>query len=162
MYPWIVFLHVAATFGFVLAHGASAAAAFTLRRERNLERIRALLSLSTSTFNVMYISLLVLLVSGVTAGVMGKFWGYIWIWAALGVLIALMVGMTIFGTGFYGQVRKAVGLEFFENWRPHPPIEPASAEEIDSLLSRSQPVFLTLLGYGGLLIILWLMMFKPF
>ena len=162
MYPWIVFLHVAATFGFVLAHGASAAAAFALRRERNPERIRALLILSTSTFNVMYLSLLVLLASGIAAGVMGRWWGRGWIWASLGVLIAIMVGMTIFGTSLYGPVRKAVGLEFFENWRPHPPIEPASAEEIDSLLSRGQPVLLTIIGYGGLLIILWLMMFKPF
>ena len=162
MYLWTVFIHVAGTFGFLLAHGASVAAAFALRRERHLERIRALLMLSTSTFNVMYLSLLVLLVSGIVAGVMGRWWGRGWIWTALGLLIAIMVGMTVFGTLFYGQVRKAVGLEFFENWRPHAPIQPASAEEIDAQLSRSQPVLLTLIGYGGVLLILWLMMFKPF
>ena len=73
-----------------------------------------------------------------------------------------MVGMTVFGTLFYGKVRKAAGLEFMENWRPHPPIEPASAEEIDTLLSRGQPVLLTMVGASGLILILWLMMFKPF
>lgn len=162
MYPWIIFLHVAAAFAFVLAHGASAAAAFALRRERSLERIRALLTLSGSTFNVMYLSLLTLLVSGIVGGVMGRWWSRGWIWTSLGALIAIMVGMTAFGTLSYGKIRKAVGLEYFENWRPHPPIDPVSAEEIEALLSRTQPVLLTLIGYGGLLIILWLMMFKPF
>jgi hypothetical protein len=68
MYPWIVFLHVAGGFGFVLAHGASASVAFALRRERNLERIRALLDLCSNSFNVMYFSLLVLLVAEIVAG----------------------------------------------------------------------------------------------
>jgi len=42
----------------MLAHGASVSVAFALRRERNLERIRALLDLSSGSFNVMYLSLL--------------------------------------------------------------------------------------------------------
>ena len=162
MYQWIVFLHVAGGFGFMLAHGASASVAFALRRERSLERIRALLDLSSGSFNVMYLSLLVLLVAGIVAGFMQKWWGQWWIWTALGLLIAIMVGMTVFGTLFYGKLRKAVGLEFMENWRPHPPIEPASAAELDALLARGQPVLLTVIGAGGLILILWLMMFKPF
>jgi len=51
MYPWFVYLHILGIFGFLLAHGASAAAAFALRRERNLERVRVLLDLSTSTLS---------------------------------------------------------------------------------------------------------------
>ena len=162
MYQWIVFLHIAATFGFVLAHGASAAAAFALRRERNQERVCALLTVSTSTVNVMYRSLLVLIASGITAGVMGHWWKRGWIWTSLAVLLTILVGMAFLGTRNYGKVRKAVGLEYFENGRPHPPVAPAPPGEIDALLSRTQPVLLTCIGYGGLLIILWLMMFKPF
>ena len=79
MYPWIVFLHVAGGFGFMLAHGASASVAFALRRERNLERLRALLDLSSGSFNVMYLSLLVLLAAGIVAGFMQKWWGQGWI-----------------------------------------------------------------------------------
>jgi hypothetical protein len=117
MYPWIVFLHVTGGFTFVLAHGASASVAFALRHERNSERIRALLDLSPSFFNVMYLSLLVLL---------------------------------------------AAGLQYMESFKPHPPLEPASAAELDALLAHGQPVPLTVIGFGGLILILWLMMFKPF
>ena len=49
-----------------------------------------------------------------------------------------------------------------ESFKPHPPVEPASAAELDALLTGSQPVLLTVIGFGGLLLILWLMMFKPF
>ena len=42
------------------------------------------------------------------------------------------------------------------------PIEPSSAEEIDALLSQGNPVLLTIVGFGGIVVIAWLMMFKPF
>jgi hypothetical protein len=46
--------------------------------------------------------------------------------------------------------------------KQHPPIEPASQAEIDAFLARGNPVLLTVIGYGGVAIIAWLMMFKPF
>ncbi len=162
MYSWIVFLHVLGGFGFILAHGASAAVSFRLRRERNLERIRALLDLSGSSLNVLYISLLVLLAGGITAGFMRRWWGHGWIWVALGLLIAILVAMYLRGTSYYTSVRKAAGLEYMVGSKPHPPEPPASPEEIDALLSSSRPVELAVIGGVGLAAILWLMIFKPF
>ena len=72
MYPWIALVHVIGGFGFFLAHGASAAVAFRLRKERDLERVRALLDLSSSTISALYISLLVLLAAGIWAGFLGR------------------------------------------------------------------------------------------
>jgi ABC-type Co2+ transport system permease subunit len=92
MYRWIVFLHIAGIFGFLLAHGSSAGVAFALRRERRPERLRALLDLSSSTLSVFYLSLLVLLAAGIVAGFMGHWWGQGWIWLSLGVLVAMVVG----------------------------------------------------------------------
>jgi len=43
-----------------------------------------------------------------------------------------------------------------------PKPEPFCPEELDGLLNRSQPMRLTLIGFGGLDLIAWLMMFKPF
>jgi len=162
MYLWIVWLHVIGGFGFILAHGASAAVAFRLRRERDLDRVRALLDLSGSTVAVLYISLLVLLVAGILAGFLGRWWGRGWIWLSLGMLLAIIIWMYLTVSRSYSLVRKAVGQPYMAGGRPQPAVEPASTEEINLLLARGQPVLQTVVGFGGLVIILWLMMFKPF
>src|SRR4029079_7049166 len=46
-YPWVVFIHVAAAFLFVMGHGASMWTSDQIRRERDPVRIRALLELSS-------------------------------------------------------------------------------------------------------------------
>jgi hypothetical protein len=162
MYRWIVFLHVAGVFGFLLSHGSSAGVAFALRRERNPERIRALLDLSGSAMSVFYVSLLVMLVAGIVSGFMGHWWGRGWIWLSLGLLVGMMVGMWFLGSTHYHQVRKAVGLPYMEGGKPRDPVEPATPEALDALLARGQPVLLAVIGYGGTLVIAGLMWFKPF
>jgi NADH:ubiquinone oxidoreductase subunit 2 (subunit N) len=162
MYRWIVYLHVLGSFGFLLAHGASAFVAFRLRAERNLERIRTLLDLSVFSYNFMYLSLLALLAAGVIAGFMGRWWRMGWIWAALGVLVVVSVLMSVVGSLYYHRVRQAVGLPYRGSRGLQPPAEPASPGEIDALLRSSRPAWLAAIGGGGLAVILWLMMFKPF
>lgn len=68
MYEFVIFLHVVGVFLFLLAHGASNAVAFALRKERNMERVRALLMLSPSTFGMMYGGLLLILITGLVGG----------------------------------------------------------------------------------------------
>ena len=162
MYPWLVWLHVIGGFGFILAHGASAAVAYRLRKERDLERVRALLDLSSSTVAVLYASLLVMLIAGIVAGFLAKWWGMGWIWVSLVLTLAIIVWMYLTVSRSYGNLRKAVGLPYMAGGRPQPAVEPASAEEINAMLERGQPALQTVVGFGGLVIILWLMMFKPF
>lgn len=162
MYPWLVYLHVAALFAFLLAHGASASAAYALRRERSPERLRTLLDLSAASYRVMYPALLLLLLSGIIAGFIGRWWGTGWIWTSLVLLVAMIVLMSVFGSRFYGLARKAAGLPYFESGKTQPPVEPSSPAEVEAYLAKANPHLLTLIGFGGILLIAWLMMFKPF
>jgi hypothetical protein len=162
MYRWMVLLHIAAIFGFLLAHGSSAGVAFALRRERRPERLGALLDLSSSTISVFYLSLLVLLAAGIVAGLMGHWWGQGWIWLSLGVLVAMVVGMWTIGSRHYHRVRKALGMGYMEGMKFRPRVEPATAEVLDALLARGRLVLLAAIGYGGALILAGLMWFKPF
>ena len=162
MYNLLIFLHVAASFGFVMAHGVSAGAAFALRRERRLERLQVLLELSASSYGAMYLSLLTLLASGVAAGFLGQWWRHGWIWAALGLLVAIGAAMGALGSRFYGEARKAAGLPYYERGQPRPPEPALDSEAVTAALARANPVVLLIIGYGGLLVIIWLMMFKPF
>ncbi len=162
MYLVMVFLHILAVFAFLMAHGVSVAVAFALKRERNLERIRTLLNLSGSSIGVVHISLLIVLVLGVVMGFMGSWWGHGWIWVSLGLLIAMYVYMGLAGSGFYGKVRKAVGQEYMEGTKMHQPDEPATQEVIDALLNKANPALLAVVGYAAIILLTWLMKFKPF
>lgn len=163
MYQFWVFVHLVGVFGFLLAHGVSAAVALSLRRERDPQRVRALLELSSWTLGGFYVSFLVLLAGGIIAGFLGHWWGQGWIWAALGVLLVMMGAMYGLASTYYRRVREAVGLP--ASGRARRPIEagsPTQTMELEPLLRSSRPMLIVVVGIGGLLLILWLMVFKPF
>jgi len=162
MYPWLVYLHILGVFGFLMAHGVSIIVTFELRRERNLEHIRTLLNLSAGSLGILQVSIGLIVIIGVVLGFMGKWWGSGWIWLSLGLLIAGMAYMSLSVTIFYHRIRKAVGLEYMERYKAQKPMEPASSEEIDTLLSKSHPELLAAVGFGALILLTWLMKFKPF
>jgi hypothetical protein len=155
MYSWIVFLHVAAAFGFLLTHGVSVAVLLRLRTERKRERITTLLDLSSSSMTGFYASIVVLLAAGTLAGFVGNWWRMVWIWASLGLFLVIAAAMYPLATAYFRRLRAAVG--------KRPSGAPmASDEELDELLGSGRPVLIAVIGFGGLLVILWMMMFKPF
>lgn len=162
MYLWIVFLHVLAAFAYLMAHGAAANVAFKLRGETSRERIAALLDLSSMAFNLMYLALLVILVAGIALGFMGDWWSSVWIWLVLVLIIVKVVAMFMVGSRSLTQLRKAAGLPYFEGMKSHPALPPSSPEEIAESAASINPIPIAAIGFGGLAIMLWLMMFKPF
>jgi hypothetical protein len=157
MYRWVVFLHVASGFVFMGAHGVSIAVTLVLRQERDPARLRALLDLSRSVQMTSNIALLILITAGVAAGFMGQWWRMGWIWASLGLLIATLIPGVI-AIRFFAQIRRALGLPT----RRHPASEPASMQELDTLLSGYEPLIITVPGILILAAIIWLMVLKPF
>lgn len=161
-YPWIVFIHVAAAFLFVMGHGASMWASDQIRRERDAVRIRALLELSGRSLILVYVSLLTLIVAGIVAGIMGGHFARGWIWAAIGVLVVVVVLMYALASTYYGRVREAVGLRSQRTPKDAPDPTPISADELAVLVDSRRADVIGLVGIAGLLVLLWLMMFKPF
>jgi len=159
-YPWVVLTHVLAAFGFVLSHGVSAYAAFAIRRERDPQRIGALLDLSGLGIGGMYAGLGILLIAGIAAAIMGNWFGQIWPWASIGLLVLIAVAMFAMGTRYYATVREAVGKSKAEP-SGEPPA-PMSPEELGALLDNRRPEALALIGLVGLGLIIWLMELKPF
>ncbi len=152
---WYLFwklLHLIGAFGFVAAHGATAAVAFRLRGEREPVRVRALLELSRSTRSLMYWSLLVLVVAGVANGFYFHYWSQGWIWTSLVLLTALLVAAFPLAVPYYRRIRLAVD--------PERPV--ASPEELAVLLTSSRPIVIAWVETVGILVILWLMVYKPF
>ena len=160
MYQWIVFLHILGALVFFMAHGASATMAFRLRRETNLERLRTLLGLSEVAVPVMYISLLILLLAGIVAGIMGNWFNTRgWIWASLVLLIVLAGWMGYYAQRHYIPIRKALGVAYRGQPGATPP---ASEAEVAVLVQATSPAMLAGVSLLITAVILWLMVFKPF
>lgn len=160
-YPWIVVAHVIGAFLFVFAHGVSAFVAFRLRAERRTDHIATLIGLSSASINVMYVGLLVLLLAGVAAGFVGDWWGSAWIWASIGILVAVMTAMYLVATRYYIAVRHAVGISAPQDGKDAVAPTPMTADDLDVLLTSRRPEMLAAIGGIGLVAIVWLMLVKP-
>jgi len=160
LYPWVVLVHVVAAFLFILAHGASAIVSFRLRAERDPTRVLALLDLSASTIGPMYGTLGLLLLAGIAAGIMGNWFSKGWIWVALGVFIVITVLMYVVATTYYVGIRRALGQVRAGSKEPAP--QPLPTEQLLALLDSRRPDAIAAIGVVGLVVILWLMEFKPF
>jgi hypothetical protein len=159
---WIVFLHVAGAFMFVAGHGVSMIVAFQLRKERDRARLAALLDLSGISLASAGIGLLILFLSGIVAGIVLNSFDRAWIWIALVLFIVIAVLMTPVGGKYFTGIRTALG-QRTRGMKPGDP-DPAPAPDavLEGLLVSRAPEALLLLGGGGFLVVLWLMMFRPF
>ncbi|MDX1435535.1 MAG: hypothetical protein R3335_01910 [Anaerolineales bacterium] len=167
MYRYIVLLHILSGFFFMMAHGASAAVAFRLRYERHHEKMRALLELTSSMARVMWIMLLLILVTGIIAGVMGRWWLQGWFWTSLVLLILITVFMGFLSGRTYYPLKDALGL-----YAPFDKVteeeieaklnEPIDDDKVQELAASGRPWEMTLVSLIGWSIIVWLMLFKPF
>jgi hypothetical protein len=161
MHQWIVLLHLVGAFLFVISHGASMWMAVQVSRERDPRRIAALLDLSSTSLGGLYIGLLLLLIGGIWAGIDGGFFARGWPWAALGLLIAITVAMYAIATPYFRRLRAAVGIAA-RGASDAPLPEPLVEEAVVAIAQQIPVVPLAVVGFGGLVIILWLMVFKPF
>jgi uncharacterized membrane protein len=155
MYRWWVFAHVVGAFLFVGAHGASAFVSFRVRRERDPKTVSALLQLSLASVKLAYVGLLVLIVAGVVAGFQISAWSQGWIWTAIAVLVVTTGFMYAVGTTYYQKVRTVT--EAIVNGS-----EAVTPEQYAEVLSSRRPHLLAAVGLVALLVILWLMLLKPF
>ncbi len=162
LYKFVVFLHVISTFGFLLSHGGAASMAFALKRERDPQKVRALLDLSSASNPWMSWTLLASVVFGIIAGFQGAWWRSGWIWVSIVLLVVLVVLMSVLGAAVYDEARKVAGLPYRIKGKPQPPEPPKSDEELFAILGKSNPMLLTIIGCGGYVVIAWLMMAKPF
>jgi hypothetical protein len=163
--PVLNLVHVLAVMAFLLVHGASALVALKVRTERDPTRIRALLELSSSYQLWAWVALAVLFVAGILAGIAGGWWtsGQLWLWASLGVFVGVTVLMTPIPTAYLNDVRHAVGLPTYDDQRKRrEPPPPASEEELVRVLRSNRPIVGAAIGLGGIAILTWLMMMKPF
>ncbi len=142
MYQWIVFIHIASVMGLLLVHPVTVA--FHLKEERDDTRIRELLEVSEAASTLRWVFFGLTLASGVVLGLMGSWWGTAWIWVALVIFVAIGLVMNLYGGRTIDRIA-----------------DTRDDTEMERLLTRFRPGILAVTGTGGLLLILYLMLFKP-
>ena len=158
MHDWFVLAHVVGAILFIGAHAVSMAAAFELRGIPDRDRAQAILKRSGIAIGVMYLGLLLLLVGGIGAAFTGGWWGSLWLWAAIVVLVFVIAAMYTMAAPHYGKLRTALGMKATGD----EPAAPVDEAEVRALMASPVPYQLALVGGIGLALILWLMLAKPF
>jgi hypothetical protein len=162
--PWLVVLHILSAFGFLAVHGISMGVWFRVRKERDRGRLTTLLEFSATYLSALYVFLLVLLVSGVAAGIVGGRWtnGELWLWVSLGLLIALVVAMYYLMTAPFAAMRSGLGIQSMQDRKNGIMPTPVADAELAVLLTARRPLIGAALGIGTIVVITWLMAMKPF
>lgn len=155
MYEWLVLIHILGVLGFMFTHGVAAAMALRLRHERNPDRIRVMLQVSSSSLAIFYLSTLLLLGGGIWAGFNGNWWGEGWIWVALGLFVFNLLFMWAVASPYYKKVREVMTIEESGG-------SAVGSEQLESLLRSNRPHVLLTVGLLSIVFIAYLMVMKPF
>jgi hypothetical protein len=161
-YPWIVLAHVVVVIVAFAAHGVSAYAMFAARREPDRARLGAVLDLSGTSLSLAGWGLLLAVILGIVASIIGGHFGRLWPWASIAVVVGVFLAMTPMGAGPMGEVRKALGQRVRGDKDGDPPRQPASDAELAAAQARLRPELVGAIGLVGIVVLVWLMEFKPF
>ena len=161
--PWLVFLHTLSAMAFFLGHGTSIAMAFQIRKEKDFARIRAMLDLSMTTWIPMGIAFIVMGLTGLTMPFILKLWDKGWIWTSIVLMVIVTVQMGVMNDKRYKHLRRLVGLPYMIGGKTFPAEPPASQEVVEAHIKEKLKVGdLVSVGIVIPVIVLWLMVFKPF
>jgi hypothetical protein len=148
LYLWLKYLHLLGLAIFLLGHGVSAGCSLVLRRPLPDAMRASLLQLSIRGNFASFPGLGLLIVTGVWMGFLGSWWHWGWIWTAIVVLVIVSVAMSAQSVPYH-KARDLVGKSKPEG-------------ELESELKHARPVVMAVIGSVGLVILIFLMVFKPF
>jgi hypothetical protein len=156
-YRWLLFVHIGAVLVFMLAHGVHVTVTWKKRWERDPAQNDALFAAMTDS-RWLRLAALAVVISGFLLVALLDLWTRAWIWVSFGLLAAIWLAMYRWGGAYYNLIEgagaalvAAVGT----------PAEPSARAAFDrARLSRLVPA-MTIVGIGGVALILWLMVFRP-
>jgi hypothetical protein len=157
-YPWLVVVHIVAAFGFAMSHGVSVYVMYRVRHEADRARLGALADLSAGALTFATISLLVLLVAGIAAGLSAGYFSKAWIWLSIVVLVVVGGAMTPLAAIPMNKIRRALGIAIRGD--KEPPVA-ADDAELTALRAALRPQLTAAIGGGGVIILVGLMSLKP-
>jgi|GEM_PF-1765344 hypothetical protein len=158
MYVWVVYLHIVVIFIFLIQHAAEIWVSFKLREQKEPEGIFAIYAfMPNNNVRNLRITYSLIIITGITAGFITPWWRQGWMWTALGVMIVIWIIMKRVSS-IYLYAVDAIAEHALKNREDASAIDKFRSD----LKARREPEILSAFSLLGGLIILWLMMFKPF
>jgi len=157
MYDSLRFLHLLSAMAYFLFHGAVASVTFALRRDPGPSKIEALSAVMVFAYRGAPIAGVVLVLTGILMGFLGRWWGDRWLWTSLGLLLMVGVLMNRLGKAYLNE-----GFPAARDRQVHTAPQARLGFPVVVRAFFLQPMFFAVTGLLGLAIVLWLMMFKPF
>lgn len=161
LYPWVVVAHVVFVILAFGAHGVSAFAMFRVKSEPDRARAAAVLDLSTVALGFAGVGLLVAVVLGIVAASMAGYFGQLWPWAAIGVVVLAWLAMTPLAANPMSEVRRQLGQPTRGDKKG---VEPQAGTDEAFAAARAglRPELVAGIGVLAIVILVWLMERKPF
>lgn len=159
LYPWIVVAHVFFVIVALGAHGVSAFTSFRVKASSDRAELKTLLDLSQTSLVVAGIALLLAILLGIWAAILGGHFSRTWPWVSIGVLVVVVIAMTPLAANPMRELRTALGLG---NDKSGAPLVPGSDADISVAKAKLQPEPTMVVGLVGLALLVWLMEVKPF
>jgi hypothetical protein len=154
-YSYWVFLHLVGVLGLLASHGVSIFALYRIRRVApDREKIAELIAFSGSTVIPMYVSLGVLLIGGFGAALKVSYLGKPWIELSIAILVVTLVAMYALARPYFRKITASCGM------RPSG-VPRVSDEELLELVGSSRAHVISAIGTIGLVLIVFLMVTKP-
>jgi len=143
LYVWLKLFHLLGVVVFLFAHGVSGGASFAIGRavEPDTRRLLRISQVSAMFANP---GLLVILVTGLWMAWLGNFWSRGWPWAAVAILVVTIAFMFYVARPYYAAR------------------EAKSDDVLAATLSRVQPRAAAIVGAVALVVLVTLMVVKPF
>ena len=161
LYPWVVIGHVVFVILAFGAHGVSAFAMFRVKAEPDRTRAAAVLDLSTVALVGAGIGLLVAVVLGIVAAAMAGYFGRLWPWASIVLVVLVWLAMTPMAANPMAGVRRELGQPTRGDQKGVAP-QAGTDEAFAAARARLRPELVAGLGVLAIVILVWLMEMKPF
>lgn len=160
MSSWLAFLHVGAVLAFVMAHGIHATIMWRMRGQPDPETCRSLFN-GLPTTRLVRILAVAVIATGLLAGFVTDWWQEWWMWLSLVILLAIWLAMWRWGGSYFGAISETADAAAEAQASGSAELGPALAAFERARLGWQPPVLMAI-GIGGLGVIAWLMVFKPF
>lgn len=155
MYYWLRFFHIASGLAFMAVHGASIVVLYAVRKEDSRAKIQSLMAFSAKTVLGMYISLGLVIATGVWLGfLIPAYFSLLWYWLSLGTLALITLLMWLIARPFGKRILAACEI------RPSG-VPRVSDEELAVILKSQKTNAIAAIGIIGLGFVLYLMVFRP-